>query len=310
MDNLLKIIKFIAEYGYIWMSIITIIVAISIYKYKEEDEDYFILKIIGFYLLGAFNINFKGLNEIYVYLPLGYLIYYYFMKKKNRLNKIAKDKYAKLGLLILCITFINNTVYNYLEYRDVSMNSPCKIENLNKEWEKIKDKCYIENNTLLTNARVLYDEGGNIKNLNYYIVDYYKNKSYYISIKNNKYIVEVEKYDYEVDFASHVNINAKDYITMEDFLEVTNFVSSKNFYKNKKLNYNDITYSYDSYNKNEEYLEDDPVYAVYRNKEKLKYEKLDVKNLYIDGPIINLYSNTKGEEYKSANFAFGFKYDE
>lgn len=115
------------------------------------------------------------------------------MKKKNRLNKIAKDKYVKLGLIILCITFINNTVYNYLEYRDVSMNSPCKIEN---------------------------------------------------------------------------------------------------FYKN------------------EEYLEDDPVYAVYRNKEKLKYEKLDVKNLYIDGPIINLYSNTKGEEYKSANFTFGFKYDE
>lgn len=208
------------------------------------------------------------------------------MKKKNRLNKTAKDKYAKLGLLILCITFINNTTYNYLEYRDVSMNSTCKIENLNKEWEKIKDKCYIENNALLSNARVLYDEGGHIKNLNYNIVDYYKNKSYYISIKNNKYIIEV-------DFISHVNTNTKDYIAMEDFLKVTNFVSSKNFYKNKKLDYNDITYSYDSYNKNEEYLEDDPVYAVYRNKEKLKYEKLDVKNLYIDGPIINLYSNTK-----------------
>lgn len=124
-------------------------------------------------------------------------------------------------------SFINNTVYNYLEYGDVSMNSPCKIDNLNKEWKKIKDKCYIENNTLLSTARVLYDEDGNIKNLNYYILDYYKNKSYYISIKNNKYIVEVEKYDYEVDLASHVNINAKDYITMEDFLEVTNFVSSK-----------------------------------------------------------------------------------
>lgn len=38
MDDFLKTIKFIVEYGYICMTIITIIVAIIIYIYKEEKQ--------------------------------------------------------------------------------------------------------------------------------------------------------------------------------------------------------------------------------------------------------------------------------
>ena len=92
------------------------------------------------------------------------------MKNKERHNKIVKDKCAKWGLIILCITFISRGIYNYLEYRDINVSSTTKIENLSKEWKDIKEKCNIGDNIPLNGARVLYDKNGNINDLNYYII--------------------------------------------------------------------------------------------------------------------------------------------
>ena len=288
MNSFLEGIKFLLKWEYIWAAILIIIGFIKIYKYKEEKEKYFLLKMIGFYLMGSFSFNFYWFDEIYIYLPVGFFIYYIFMKNKEWHNKIAKDKCAKWGLIILCITFISSGIYNYLEYRDINVSSTNKIKNLSKEWKDIKEKCSIGDNIPLNGARVLYDKNGNINDLNYYIIDYDKNKSYQVNLNNSEYNILVEKYNY--------NFTNKEFlfngITTDDFIEVIDYILDNNSSKEKEIYSHNIIYQE---NESMIYDEEDDLnletFVITKNKGNKKYEKVNPKDLSVSKPFISYYAD-------------------
>ena len=47
------------QYVGIVIMIVAIIGLVKIHKCKEEDEEYLVLKMIGFYILGSFSFNFN-----------------------------------------------------------------------------------------------------------------------------------------------------------------------------------------------------------------------------------------------------------
>lgn len=284
-----------------WMEIIITVVAIigliKIYKYKEENEKYFVLKMIGFYLLGAFSFNIPFMEKVYVYiyLPVGYLIFYLAMKNKDRSNKIVKNKCAMWGLIILRVSCITNGISNYLEYRDKNFNFNGNVKNLSLEWQEIKEKCNIDSDVPLEGARILYNKDGKISDLIYFMIDHNKNKSYQITIDEQKYNVVVEKYSGET-----YDVNSYYDNTTDDFLEVLDHINNSD---EKIMNYNVIIYENELYSKNDV----DDLYLV--NKDNDEYKKVNEDGLY--GLVINYFANevedgSSGKSY-TAKYVFEAK---
>lgn len=99
------------QYVGIAIMIIAIIGLVRIHKLKEEEEPYLVLKMIGFYLLGGFVFYINITEFVYLSLPIGFFLYYIFMKNKERTNKTLKNKCAIWGLIILLISCVSNGLY-------------------------------------------------------------------------------------------------------------------------------------------------------------------------------------------------------
>lgn len=269
------------QYVGIVIMIVAIIGLVKIHKCKEEDEEYLVLKMIGFYLLGSFSFNFNITEFTYIFVPIGFLVYYLFMEHKERKNKVLKNKCAKWGLIILIISFVSNNlngIMNHFEYRDININSTGNIKDLSLEWKTIKSKCNIDDNVPLDGARIIYNKDGKIEDLTYFLIDYNKNKSYQVNFENENYHIVVNKYDgYDYNFNSHYDTKT------ENFLKVVTQISDSH----KMMDYNEINYEKELEGSNEGY----DLYSV--NIKNNKYKKIKEKDL--QGPVVNFYAEGKND---------------
>ena len=269
------------QYVGIVIMIVVIIGLVKIHKCKEEDEEYLVLKMIGFYLLGSFSFNFNITEFTYIFVPIGFFVYYLFMEHKERKNKVLKNKCAKWGLIILTISFVSNNlngIMNHFEYRDININSTGNIKDLSLEWKTIKSKCNIDDNVPLDGARIIYNKDGKIEDLTYFLIDYNKNKSYQVNFENENYHIVVNKYDgYDYNFNSHYDTKT------ENFLKVVNQISDSH----KMMDYNEINYEKELEGSNEGY----DLYSV--NIKNNKYKKIKEKDL--QGPVVNFYAEGKND---------------
>ena len=269
------------QYVGILIMIVAIIGLVKIHKCKEEDEEYLVLKIIGFYLLGSFSFNFNITEFMYIFVPIGFFVYYIFMEHKERKNKVLKNKCAKWGLIILTISFVSNNlngIMNHFEYRDININSTGNIKDLSLEWKTIKSKCNIDDNVPLDGARIIYNKDGKIEDLTYFLIDYNKNKSYQVNFENENYHIVVNKYDgYDYNFNSHYGTKT------ENFLKVVDHISDSH----KMMDYNEINYEKELEGSNEGY----DLYSV--NIKNNKYKKIKEKDL--QGPVVNFYAEGKND---------------
>lgn len=269
------------QYVGIVIMIVAIIGLVKIHKCKEEDEEYLVLKMIGFYLLGSFSFNFNITEFTYIFVPIGFLVYYLFMEHKERKNKVLKNKCAKWGLIILIISFVSNNlngIMNHFEYRDININSTGNIKDLSLEWKTIKSKCNIDDNVPLDGARIIYNKDGKIEDLTYFLIDYNKNKSYQVNFENENYHIVVNKYDgYDYNFNSHYGTKT------ENFLKVVDHISDSH----KMMDYNEINYEKELEGSNEGY----DLYSV--NIKNNKYKKIKEKDL--QGPVVNFYAEGKND---------------
>ena len=269
------------QYVGIVIMIVAIIGLVKIHKCKEEDEEYLVLKIIGFYLLGSFSFNFNITEFTYIFVPIGFLVYYLFMEHKERKNKVLKNKCAKWGLIVLIISFVSNNlngIMNHFEYRDININSTGNIKDLSLEWKTIKSKCNIDDNVPLDGARIIYNKDGKIEDLTYFLIDYNKNKSYQVNFENENYHIVVNKYDgYDYNFNSHYDTKT------ENFLKVVTQISDSH----KMMDYNEINYEKELEGSNEGY----DLYSV--NIKNNKYKKIKEKDL--QGPVVNFYAEGKND---------------
>ncbi len=269
------------QYVGIVIMIVAIIGLVKIHKCKEEDEEYLVLKMIGFYLLGSFSFNFNITEFMYIFVPIGFFVYYIFMEHKERKNKVLKNKCAKWGLIVLTISFVSNNlngIMNHFEYRDININSTGNIKDLSLEWKTIKSKCNIDDNVPLDGARIIYNKDGKIEDLTYFLIDYNKNKSYQVNFENENYHIVVNKYDgYDYNFNSHYGTKT------ENFLKVVDHISDSH----KMMDYNEINYEKELEGSNEGY----DLYSV--NIKNNKYKKIKEKDL--QGPVVNFYAEGKND---------------
>ena len=269
------------QYVGIVIMIVAIIGLVKIHKCKEEDEEYLVLKIIGFYILGSFSFNFNITEFMYIFVPIGFFVYYIFMEHKERKNKVLKNKCAKWGLIVLTISFVSNNlngIMNHFEYRDININSTGNIKDLSLEWKTIKSKCNIDDNVPLDGARIIYNKDGKIEDLTYFLIDYNKNKSYQVNFDNENYHIVVNKYDgYDYNFNSHYGTKT------ENFLKVVDHISDSH----KMMDYNEINYEKELEGSNEGY----DLYSV--NIKNNKYKKIKEKDL--QGPVVNFYAEGKND---------------
>lgn len=269
------------QYVGIVIMIVAIIGLVKIHKCKEEDEEYLVLKMIGFYILGSFSFNFNITEFMYIFVPIGFFVYYIFMEHKERKNKVLKNKCAKWGLIILIISFVSNNlngIMNHFEYRDININSTGNIKDLSLEWKTIKSKCNIDDNVPLDGARIIYNKDGKIEDVTYFLIDYNKNKSYQVNFENENYHIVVNKYDgYDYNFNSHYGTKT------ENFLKVVDHISDSH----KMMDYNEINYEKELEGSNEGY----DLYSV--NIKNNKYKKIKEKDL--QGPVVNFYAEGKND---------------
>ena len=296
MEYIYKFIEYINESNILSIGLIGIIIAYLIYLYmkKGEVENYLGLKLIGFYLLGAFTFNF---NSSYLIIPVGFAIYLLFMKNKERSNSIIKKKACIMGLIIVCFGWLNSIIYNKVEYRDREI--PIKnisIKTLRADYEIIKKELGIDDVASVGSLDLQYDENNKIRSLSYRVEDL-NNKTFYISANNDRYsIITTKTYDSEYDtFMFNTMSYNMDIKTLLDVISNTNFKS-----------YKDASYYTIIYNNEENYHEEDTnLYTIdlgnYSTK-KLKskypvYDSVDISHMPMKQPSEGSWESTELDIY-------------
>lgn len=168
-------------------TLIVIIAFIFIYKrYKTDEEEFLILKLVGYYLLGSFKFNFNSLA-----LPVGFIVYAAFFRPST--NKSVKKAIASLGLVVFFCGILTPLIEKSYFERDrvisASSNNIYTID-LNADYNAIKEKLGIKDSAKLEDFEADFVESGSINRMSYtfltndskgfvlYRVDYntYKNK--------------------------------------------------------------------------------------------------------------------------------------
>lgn len=255
MEYIYKFIEYIYENNLlsIVLLVFTIFSLVYLYNNKEEVENYLGLKLVGFYLLGAFTFNFN-LDSFALTIPVGFAIYFIFMKNKERPNSIIKKKASILGLIILCLGILNSIIYNKVEYRDREISiKNISIKGLKNDYEIIKKELGIEDMAGVESLDLQYNKEDKIRSLQYTIRDL-NNKTYFISANRNNYSITTSKtYENENEtfmFGS-VGYYNMDIETLLDVISNTKFKQYKYrayytvVYKNEEEYYEDNEDLYD-----------------------------------------------------------------
>lgn len=78
-------------------TIVVIFVLMLFYRNREEDEGYLGLKLVGYYILGTFNL------KIGILIPIGFIIWLLLFHPKT--NQTIKRYSAIFGLLMMLIGY-------------------------------------------------------------------------------------------------------------------------------------------------------------------------------------------------------------
>lgn len=261
-------------------TLVIIIAFIIIYKkYKTEDEEYLVLKLIGYYLLGSFRFN---LNKLA--LPAGFIIYLVFFNPQT--NSKVKKAIAALGLFaFVCALAIPAVQKSYFERERIVKVSGNNIfaMDLNKDFQAIKKKLGITEITSIETFETSYETSGAVIDLRYMLL-----------ARDNKGIVV-----YDVSFSPEKNRYAIKPTRVEQWLQHGKLISEiEFFYALKRIDFKQAkppgVYSYFTFQCTGDFsnwgVKDfENFFIVAENEpQKLKDEELPVK-----GYVFTIYGNRK-----------------
>lgn len=286
--NLLKnIFLFSSKYGFV----LSIIIFIFIAKYKDEDEEYFVFKLIGFYILGSFNFTFNNSSFLPIILPVGFIYFIYFMKDKNRKNNKSKIKSAYLGFIIICISYLNTVTLNFLDYRDVYIQAPNKkLYDVSNGWSEIKNELDIYNPVELNDASINYDKNLNLKSISYTFNDTCNNKIYYIYNYKKGYKVVISPinntnnstYTFDDSYTNNKNL------IIDSFMNIIENVKFKDSNQNKGKNTSMYSITYDSkFTQTISNVDSNNNIYIVEDENNFRYRKAKNRELPLKGTIIN-----------------------
>lgn len=150
--------------------------AVGIYfilRKRQEEEQYLVLKLIGYYILCAFSFSINAFM-----LPLGFIIYMIALRPK--MNKKPKQQAAILGLVMFGILFISPHVETMIfEMPQEVSGSGQHVYSFafEENWVKVQEELGIDRNATLQNFELAYHADGAIEEMNAQIVGR-KNESF------------------------------------------------------------------------------------------------------------------------------------
>lgn len=299
MESIYKFIEYINESNILSMGLLIFAILYLIYLYnkKEEIENYLGLKLIGFYLLGAFTFNFK-FESFTVIIPIGIIIYLAFMKNKERVNCVIKKKASIMGLIILCVGVLNSIIYNNVEYRD--RNIPIKnisIKSLRSDYEVIKKELSIDDLASVESLDLEYNENNKIRRLSYTIKDQ-NNKTYFISTNGKSYSINTSK-TYESEDETFM-FSSMGYYNM-DIETLLDVMSNTKFKKYENTSYYTAIYkNEENYYENDKnlYIVDLANYSTKKLNSKYPiYDAVDISHMPMEQVSEGSWTSTKTDTY-------------
>lgn len=299
MESIYKFIEYINESNILSMGLLIFAILYLIYLYnkKEEIENYLGLKLIGFYLLGAFTFNFK-FESFTAIIPIGIIIYLAFMKNKERVNCVIKKKASIMGLIILCVGVLNSIIYNNVEYRD--RNIPIKnisIKSLRSDYEVIKKELSIDDLASVESLDLEYNENNKIRRLSYTIKDQ-NNKTYFISTNGKSYSINTSK-TYESEDETFM-FSSMGYYNM-DIETLLDVMSNTKFKKYENTSYYTAIYkNEENYYENDKnlYIVDLANYSTKKLNSKYPiYDAVDISHIPMEQVSEGSWTSTKTDTY-------------
>lgn len=299
MESIYKFIEYINESNILSMGLLIFAILYLIYLYnkKEEIENYLGLKLIGFYLLGAFTFNFKFESFIAI-IPIGIIIYLAFMKNKERVNCVIKKKASIMGLIILCVGVLNSIIYNNVEYRD--RNIPIKnisIKSLRSDYEVIKKELSIDDLASVESLDLEYNKNNKIRRLSYTIKDQ-NNKTYFISTNGKSYSINTSK-TYESEDETFM-FSSMGYYNM-DIETLLDVMSNTKFKKYENTSYYTAIYkNEENYYENDKnlYIVDLANYSTKKLNSKYPiYDAVDISHMPMEQVSEGSWTSTKTDTY-------------
>lgn len=184
---------------------------------KTEEEAYFPLKIVGYFILASFAFNFNQFT-----LPFGFIVYLLFFRPK--LNVDAKRMATVFGVTaFILVHWVLPFAINEWQSRPIMIDRELEsvyVMNFQDEYKKVKQELKLENNNLrLEDFKVNYVEDGKITDLRWQLLEENDNNYHLYQIRyeadNSRYVVTVSELDswlqydqlIEADyFFEHLNI--------------------------------------------------------------------------------------------------------
>lgn len=146
--------------------LLPIVGLVFIYKKREQPENNLALKMIGYYLLGAFSFSFNNLV-----LPLGFIIF--LLAFRPVVNKKVKQMAAYLGLGIFILNLLTPPIHNFffeLPRKVVGIENNLFSAQLLPNWEKVQDEFEMDPQAKLQNLEMEYSQDGQINQMNFEVV--------------------------------------------------------------------------------------------------------------------------------------------
>lgn len=179
------------------MFILSIIVALVLYRRSNEEESFLLLKLFGYTLLGAFMLDLNGLK-----LPLGFAVFLLFFRKV-KVNTETKHIAAHVGLVIFMlgvfIPQIENLIYERTHRVDL-IETNFYSGSLVEELEHLRDQLNIDGNSIeLRGLDFTIDKDGMYQNLGMGLAEqtYEGTVNYIIDLSKDKKSLEVTRYKVE-----------------------------------------------------------------------------------------------------------------
>ncbi|WP_042273179.1 hypothetical protein [Faecalimicrobium dakarense] len=252
---------------------------IYIYTKREEDENNLGWKVIGFYLLGSFSLNFNT-QSVSIILPAGFCFYYFIMRNKPRLNKVTKKRAAIFGVIMLYVGVLNGIIYEKIEYRNhfiITNNN--SIDYIKNDWNTIKNSLNIDYSEM-KDFNLGYKKDGSIENLYYSVLG--NDKQYHITFypEGGEYDIYVEKIRNENEMNMSIGFDDDRFnLSTDQFMDI---IENTKFEKYEEADSYTIKYSNHIYT---DTLEDKKVYEINYDDYSIK-ELVSKNNIYRYSPIV------------------------
>lgn len=139
-----------------------------IVKMKDDEESYYALKVIGYYILGSFRFSFNT-----IHMPLGFIIFLLALRSPEK-NQKGKRYAAVLGLisfaLALIVPAVGESYYERTRYAEFTTSNVYEFD-FQSHWQEVAKTLELDKMDMGT-ARIEdldidYEEDGELKRLSY-----------------------------------------------------------------------------------------------------------------------------------------------